>query len=76
MNYCGHAGNQYTGSEGEQGLAPGKFVILRQAWMEHGYYYCLIILNLGKMNFTYQVINCTNVCNFRIILMVNGFPTG
>ena len=33
-------------------------------------------LNLGKMNFIYGVINCTNVCNFRIILMVNGFPTG
>ena len=41
MNYRGHAGNQYTGSEGEQGLAPGKVVILRQAWMEHGYFIVL-----------------------------------
>ena len=44
--------------------------------MEYGYFYCLIILNLGKMNFIYQSIKYINVGNFRILLMVNGFPTG
>ena len=33
-------------------------------------------LNLRKMNFTYQVINCTNVGNFRIFSMLKGFQTG
>ena len=33
--------------------------------------YCL---NLRKMNFTYQVIKCTNVGNFRIFRQLKGFP--
>ena len=76
MNYRGHAGNQYTGSEGEQGFGTRKGCNIKTGmdgtWILLLSYY----LNLRKMNFTYQVINCTNVGNFRIFSMLKGFQTG
>ena len=51
-----------------------KYIL--QTQIEKNYPNQILCLNLRKMNFTYQVINCTNVGNFRIFSMLKGFQTG